>query len=116
VGDRQSLPRHCHVYAASARHEFGHPARFLPECACLRVDERPGGAHHGVPPHTFVLPNGVLDPHGVNTLALAVTSAGGAGDGLERVQLTTLDVARGGVPVRLVDSPSFRQVFDRDRR
>jgi hypothetical protein len=59
------------------------------------------------PQHTFVLPNGVLDPHGANTLALAVTGAGGPGDGLEQVQLTTLALARGGVPLVLVDSPAF---------
>src|SRR5205807_3376928 len=28
------------------------------------------------PQHTFVVPNGVLDPHGDNTLAIAVTSDG----------------------------------------
>ena len=49
------------------------------------------------PQHTFVLPTGVLDPHGTNTVALAVTGPGGAGNGLERVQLTTLALARGGV-------------------
>jgi hypothetical protein len=38
----------------------------------------------------------VLDPRGTNTLALAVTGPGGAGNGLERVQLTTLALARGG--------------------
>jgi beta-galactosidase GanA len=59
------------------------------------------------PQHTFVLPNGVLDPHGTNTLALAVTGAGGAGDGLERVQLTTLGLSSGGVPLALDASPGF---------
>jgi beta-galactosidase GanA len=59
------------------------------------------------PQHTFVLPNGVLDPHGTNTLALAVTGAGGAGDGLGPVRLTTLGLARGGVRLALDDSPAF---------
>jgi beta-galactosidase GanA len=59
------------------------------------------------PQHTFVLPNGVLNPNGQNTLALAVTSAGGAGDSLEGVGLTTLGLARGGVPVTLDASPGF---------
>ncbi|HXM55159.1 MAG TPA: beta-galactosidase [Candidatus Dormibacteraeota bacterium] len=58
------------------------------------------------PQHTFVLPNGVLDPHGPNTLALAVTGAGGPGDSLERVQLTTLALARGGAPLVLGASPA----------
>jgi beta-galactosidase GanA len=46
------------------------------------------------PQHTFALPTGVLNPHGHNTLALAVTSDGGAADTLEAVKLTTLGVAR----------------------
>jgi beta-galactosidase GanA len=59
------------------------------------------------PQHTFVVPNGVLDPRGVNTLAIAVTSDGGPGNGLERVALTNLGTARGGVPVRLDRSPGY---------
>ena len=59
------------------------------------------------PQHTFVIPNGVLDPDGENTLALAVTSDGGAGNGLERVALTNLGTVRGGVPVRMDPSPSW---------
>ncbi|MDQ7803562.1 beta-galactosidase [Amycolatopsis sp. A133] len=60
------------------------------------------------PQHTFVLPNGILDPHGRNTLALAVTGDGGPGNGLETVALTNLGTVRGGVAVRLVDSPRYR--------
>jgi beta-galactosidase GanA len=60
------------------------------------------------PQHTFALPTGILDPHGRNTLALAVTSDGGTGNGLERVALTDLGSARGGVPVRPVYSPGWR--------
>jgi beta-galactosidase GanA len=60
------------------------------------------------PQHTFALPTGVLDPHGRNTLALAVTSDGGPGNGLEQVALTDLGSARGGVPVRPVYSPRWR--------
>jgi beta-galactosidase GanA len=59
------------------------------------------------PQHTFVVPNGVLDPDGQNTLAIAVTSDGGAGDGLERVALTDLGTVRGGVPLTLDDSPGY---------
>ena len=51
------------------------------------------------PQHTFVIPNGVLNPDGQNTLALAVTSDGGPGNGLEKVALTNLGTVRGGVPV-----------------
>ena len=51
------------------------------------------------PQHTFVIPNGVLNPDGQNTLAIAVTSDGGPGNGLEKVALTNLGTVRGGVPV-----------------
>jgi beta-galactosidase GanA len=57
------------------------------------------------PQHTFVLPTGILNPNGQNTLALAVTSNGGTADTLERVQLTNLATVRGGVPVALVAAP-----------
>jgi hypothetical protein len=50
----------------------------------------------------------VLDPHGRNTLALAMTSDGGAGNGLEPVALTNLGTVRGGVPLVLDDSPGYR--------
>ena len=59
------------------------------------------------PQHTFVLPTGILNPNGRNTLALAVTSDGGAGDALESVRLTNLATVRGGVPVSLVRSPGW---------
>jgi beta-galactosidase GanA len=59
------------------------------------------------PQHTFVVPNGILDPRGSNTLALAVTSNGGAADVLEKVSLTNLGTVRGGVPLALVNSPGF---------
>ncbi len=62
------------------------------------------------PQHTFVVPNGVLDPRGENTLAIAVTSDGGGGNGLERVSLTDLGTARGGAPLRLDDSPGYEQL------
>jgi beta-galactosidase GanA len=59
------------------------------------------------PQHTFVVPNGVLNPNGANTIAIAVTSNGGAGNGLERVSLTNLGTVRGGVPVQLDRSPRW---------
>ena len=60
------------------------------------------------PQHTFVVPNGVLNPEGQNTIAVAVTGNGGAGNGLEQVSLTSLGTVRGGVPVALDDSPGWR--------
>jgi beta-galactosidase GanA len=59
------------------------------------------------PQHTFVIPNGVLDPDGGNTVAIAVTSEGGAGNGLEKVALTNLGTVRGGVPLRMDRSPGW---------
>lgn len=61
------------------------------------------------PQHTFVVPNGVLDPHGHNTLAIAVTSNGGPGNGLESVRLADLGTVRGGVPVSVNQAPSWNQ-------
>jgi len=49
------------------------------------------------PQHTFVRPAGIVNPHGHNTLAPALTSDGGAGNALERVRLANLATARGGV-------------------
>lgn len=57
------------------------------------------------PQHTFVLPNGVLNTRGDNTLALAVLSDGTTPSGPKRVELTLLGRAAGGVPVTPVDSP-----------
>jgi beta-galactosidase GanA len=58
-------------------------------------------AHIG-PQRSFVIPNGILDPRGPNTLALAVTSDGMPGSGLEKVALVDLGTVRGGVPLELV--------------
>ena len=49
----------------------------------------------------------MLDPRGENTLAIAVTSDGGAGNGLEAVALTDLGTVRGGVPLWLDQSPGY---------
>src|SRR5204863_1586587 len=59
------------------------------------------------PQHTFVAPNGVLNPRGTNTVAIAVTSDGGPGNGLEAVRLTDLGTVRGGVPVSTVEAPGW---------
>jgi hypothetical protein len=59
------------------------------------------------PQHTFVLPNGILNPQGSNTLALAVTSDGGSANALESVQLTNLHTVLGGVPVSMVSAPGY---------
>jgi hypothetical protein len=59
------------------------------------------------PQHTFVLPNGVLDTRGPNTLALAILADGTTRSGPGAVELTLLGRAAGGVPVTLVHSPGF---------
>jgi beta-galactosidase GanA len=64
-------------------------------------------AHVG-PQRVFVVPNGILNPKGRNTLAIAVTSDGLPGDALEAVKLVDLGTVRGGIPVRLVDSPGYK--------
>jgi beta-galactosidase GanA len=63
-------------------------------------------AHVG-PQRVFVIPPGILDHHGHNTLALAVTTDGRPKNALEPVRLIVLRAARGGVPVRMVPAPDF---------
>ncbi|MCU6453996.1 beta-galactosidase [Sphingomonas sp. A2-49] len=62
-------------------------------------------AHVG-PQRVFPIPEGVLDHHGRNTIALAVISDGAPGDVLEPVKLVTLRSVRGGIPVSRVAAPS----------
>jgi beta-galactosidase GanA len=59
------------------------------------------------PQHTFVLPAGILDPRGENTLAIAVLADGRTAGGLGDVTLANLGTAAGGVPIRPVDSPRY---------
>ncbi|RHW17515.1 beta-galactosidase [Sphingomonas gilva] len=61
-------------------------------------------AHVG-PQRTFVVPEGILNHEGRNTIALAVTSDGQPGNALEAVRLVTLRNVKGGIPVRMVDAP-----------
>ncbi|MBI5257822.1 MAG: beta-galactosidase [Burkholderiales bacterium] len=64
---------------------------------------------HIGPQRVFVLPPGLLNPRGENTLALAVTTDGDARNALESVKLLPLQVQRGGVPLALVPSPRYLQ-------
>ncbi|WP_225851112.1 beta-galactosidase [Streptomyces sp. HPF1205] len=64
------------------------------------------------PQHTFVLPNGVLDPRGENTLALAVLADGTTPAGPAQVALTLLGAAAGGVPVTPVKAAGYRAARD----
>jgi hypothetical protein len=58
-------------------------------------------AHIG-PQRTFIIPPGILNPNGQNTIALAVTTDGKAENALEPVRLLNLRTARGGVPLEIM--------------
>jgi beta-galactosidase GanA len=58
-------------------------------------------AHIG-PQRTFIIPPGILNPNGQNTIALAVTTDGKAENALEPVRLVNLRAARGGVPLEIM--------------
>lgn len=64
-------------------------------------------AHVG-PQRTFVLPTGIIDPRGKNTIALAVTGDGTPDAALEPVKLVNLRTVRGGIPVARVPAPDFK--------
>ncbi|RIJ78780.1 hypothetical protein D1871_02295 [Nakamurella silvestris] len=63
------------------------------------------------PQHDFVLPNGILNPNGHNTLAIAVinnnATSGASGGGLGTVTLKNLYTVNGGTPLELVSSPGY---------
>ncbi len=61
------------------------------------------------PQHTFVLPAGILNPRGENTLAIAVLADGTTAGGLGTVTLADLGTAASGVPVLPVLSPGYRR-------
>lgn len=65
-------------------------------------------AHIG-PQRVFVLPPGIVNPNGENTLTLAVTTDGQAANALEPVRLVPLAIARGGVPLEPVAQPRTLQ-------
>ncbi|WP_323142035.1 beta-galactosidase [Massilia phyllosphaerae] len=54
------------------------------------------------PQRVFVIPPGILDPNGDNTIALAVTTDGKPENALEPVKLVTMRAARGGVPLEVL--------------
>ena len=56
------------------------------------------------PQRTFVIPPGILNPNGQNTIALAVTTDGKPENALEPVRLVKLRIARGGVPLEVMSS------------
>jgi len=58
-------------------------------------------AHIG-PQRTFVIPPGILNPNGPNTIALAVTTDGKPCNALEPVKLVNLRTVRGGAPLEIM--------------
>lgn len=60
------------------------------------------------PQHVFVLPAGILNPRGENTIAIASWSTGHDG-GLGKVSLVALGNYRGALQVRPVRSPEYTQ-------
>ncbi|MEH0167355.1 beta-galactosidase [Roseateles microcysteis] len=65
-------------------------------------------AHIG-PQRVFVIPPGILNPNGENTIALAVTTDGQAANALEPVKLVNLHTVRGGVPLEAVPQSRYLQ-------
>ncbi|HEX8604612.1 MAG TPA: beta galactosidase jelly roll domain-containing protein, partial [Pseudoduganella sp.] len=61
------------------------------------------------PQRTFVIPPGILNPNGRNTIALAVTTDGRKENALEPVTLVNLRTVRGGVPLEMVATPQDRR-------
>jgi beta-galactosidase GanA len=64
------------------------------------------------PQHTFVMPTGILNPQGTNTLAIAVLANTTTSAGLGSVVLASLGTAAGGVPVTAVVSPGYAATID----
>jgi beta-galactosidase GanA len=59
------------------------------------------------PQHSFPIPNGVLDPHGRNTIAIAVWNLDGSTGGLGKVALTDYGSYASSLRVPLDDSPRY---------
>jgi beta-galactosidase GanA len=58
------------------------------------------------PQHSFPVPNGILNPHGHNTIAIAVWNTGGNG-GLSTVELTNYGSYTSPLHVDMNDSPGY---------
>lgn len=75
------------------------------------------GWHMGVyinkvgPQTQFVIPNGILQTNGENTIAIAVLSGADGTGGLGAVSLVVLGNVAGGVPVPTVASPGYKRAL-----
>lgn len=63
------------------------------------------------PQHIFSLPNGILNPNGTNTLAIAVWGEDSSTAGLGEVSLYEYGAYEGGVPVALVNAPGWSGIW-----
>jgi NPCBM-associated, NEW3 domain of alpha-galactosidase/Beta-galactosidase jelly roll domain len=63
------------------------------------------------PQHIFSLPNGILNPNGPNTLAIAVWGEDGDSAGLGAVSLYQYGAYEGGVPVTPVNAPGWSSIW-----
>jgi beta-galactosidase GanA len=60
------------------------------------------------PQHSFPIPNGILDPNGVNTIAVAVWNADASTGGLGRISFEVLGTQRSPLTVGAVRAPEYR--------
>ncbi|GAA1950604.1 beta-galactosidase [Kitasatospora viridis] len=60
------------------------------------------------PQHSFPIPNGVLNPNGTNSIAIAVWNADAATGGLGAVQLVSYGTQASPLKVATVNSPRYR--------
>ena len=63
------------------------------------------------PQTNYVVPNGILNTAGPNTITIASISFADGTGGLGALSLTLLGNLLGGVPVSLVDSPTYQAIF-----
>jgi hypothetical protein len=63
------------------------------------------------PQRIFSLPDGILNPNGTNTLAIAVWGEDGASTGLGAVSLYQYGAYQGGVPVTPVNAPGWSEIW-----
>ncbi len=64
---------------------------------------------HIGPQRVFIIPPGIINHNGDNTIALAVTSDGKENNSLEKIQLLNLNSVRGGVKIEPVPQPKNLQ-------
>lgn len=98
------LPRGHDIQLALAFGDTGKPRSERENRALIFVNGWNMGqfiAHVG-PQRTFVIPPGILNPNGENTVALAVTTDGRKENALEPVELVKLRAVRGGVDLEIM--------------